>query len=167
VDALEILVTVGLFVVPVVYIIRSILIVVGLLKGPILRLYERYGDDEPIYYPLPGILLSLASVWVGIVLLVPTSSAVARMSAVPPILLLICAYFAQFYPPSMRYYIERFSISPRWLLHLREYTTRIERRRIAYMWLNLSPRTRLLFNSSDQAFLQWADFVVLASVNET
>ena len=52
---------------------------------------------------------------------------------------------------------------PRWIHELREYTTRDERRRIAYNWLRLPLRTRLHYNSDDRAFMLWADLLVLST----
>jgi hypothetical protein len=55
---------------------------------------------------------------------------------------------------------------PRWYHELRDRTSRYERRRIAYMWLHLPLRLRITYNSSDRAFSQWADFVIMGTIRE-
>jgi hypothetical protein len=141
---------------------RITLILAGFWKDPILRGFEHYGDDERLYNPLPGLLL-----WSGVLLLGAGIWADPLVENIPtwlPGLLLInFAYSAHRY----RALWERFPFLlalPRWSAQLREYTDREERRRIAYNWLDLSWRTRLLFNGSDRAFLQWADLIVMATV---
>jgi hypothetical protein len=42
-------------------------------------------------------------------------------------------------------------------------TTRAERRRLAYMWLRLPAKLRLIYNSNDRAFMEWADMVILST----
>ena len=148
----------------IVYLMWHTLILIGMLKGPILHKYEKYGDDEPFYYPLPGMFVAAAvlSVVGGYVI-----APIARIWCLPfgPGLILAGIgwfvwdrrYIAQRHP-------EIFQAYPRWCRELREYTSRLERRRIAYAWLRLPWKTRLVLNSNDRAFLQWADMVVLASL---
>ncbi len=147
------------------YLIRQVLIVAGLLKGPLLRQFEQYGDDEPVYYPLPGIFISFAVFLLAFGFLVAPILSAPFLPAGPGILMLAVAYAAQHYRDRVLRYPQVAQAYPRWLHRLREYTSREERRRIAYRWLTLSWRTRLLYNSSDSAFLIWADLVVLATVN--
>jgi len=146
------------------YLIRQVLIVVGLLKGPLLRLFEQYGDDEPVYYPLPGILLSLSVFLLAFGFLVYPILPAPFLPAGPGGLMMAAAYFAWHYRDVAYRHRDLYQAYPRWLNRLREYTTREERRRVAYRWLTLSWRTRLLYNSSDTAFLLWADLVVIATV---
>jgi hypothetical protein len=145
------------------YLMWHTLVLIGMLKGPILRKYEKYGDDEPFYYPLPGMFIAAAvlSVVGGHVI-----APVTRIWCLPfgPGVILAGVgwlvwdrkFIAQKHP-------EIFQAYPRWCRELREYTSRLERRRIAYMWLRLPFRTRLVLNSNDRAFLLWADMVVVAT----
>jgi hypothetical protein len=147
-----------------VYLVRQVLIVSGLLKGPLLRRFEQYGDDEPVYYPLPGILISLGAFLLAFGFLVYSIIPAPFLPGGPAVLAFAAAYAAWHYRDAAYRHPEISQAYPRWLAHLREYTTREERRRIAYRWLTLSWRTRLFYNSSDKAFLLWADLVVLATV---
>jgi hypothetical protein len=54
---------------------------------------------------------------------------------------------------------------PGWHGRFMETTSRWERRRIAYMWLRLPLRTRLLYNANDRLFFVWAEQVIVSTVN--
>jgi hypothetical protein len=158
----------GLVIIPllisVVFLVRIGLILIGLLKGPVLQTFEKYGDAENVYYPLPSILL-----WAGIFILSMTGFLADRASVFLPtapfgIFMLIAAYFAYTHPEIARQYPRLFMSYPRWYFDLRERTSRYERRRLAYMWLWLPRRLRLIYNGSDAAFNQWADLVILATM---
>lgn len=149
-----------------IYLVREALIISGYLKDPILRRFEKYGDDERVYYPIPGILIAAGFFVLGISQWAePYLRNVLCMPFGPALLLFTAAFFAErqreriYQNPG---FLTRF---PRWQYVLREYTTREERRRIAFHWLELPFRTRLLLNSSDRAFLNWADLIVLTTVN--
>ncbi|HLV34033.1 MAG TPA: hypothetical protein VKY59_02915 [Spirillospora sp.] len=146
------------------FLLRIGLILTGLLKGPILQTFEKYGDAENIYYPLPSILL-----WLGIMTLSLTALIAERAGIVLPtvpvgLLLLAAAYAAYTQQDLARQYPRIFMSYPRWYHDLRDRTSRYERRRLAYMWLSLPPRLRLIYNGSDHAFNQWADLVILATM---
>lgn len=141
---------------------RSVLIMTGMYKSPILRTFEKYGDDETIYFPLPALML-----WTGLTLiaaaLLLTNRAWAPL-AWPGLLLLLGAYIIYQRDDIAVRYPHIFLTLPRWYADLRERTTRFERRRLAYMWLWLPRRLRLIYNASDPAFNQWADLVIMASM---
>ncbi|MBZ0299299.1 MAG: hypothetical protein K8J31_06155 [Anaerolineae bacterium] len=146
------------------FLLRIGLILMGLLKGPILQTFEKYGDAENVYYPLPSILL-----WSGIFVLSATAFIAARTNILLPtapfgILLLVAAYAAYAHPELAQQYPRIFMSYPRWYFDLRERTSRYERRRLAYMWLWLPRRLRLSYSGSDPAFNQWADLVILATM---
>lgn len=147
-----------------VYLIRQVLIFAGMLKGPLLSLFELYGDDEPFYYPFPGILIALAAFLLAFGFLVEPIISAPFLPAGPGLLMLTAAYFAYRYRDVALRHPHIFQAYPRWLFRLRDYTSREERRRIAYRWLTLPWRTRLYYNSSDSAFLLWADLIVLATI---
>lgn len=151
-------------VISLVFLIRIGLILIGLMKGPILQTFEKYGDAENIYYPLPSMLL-----WAGVLVLSVTAFMADRADIILPtaplgLLLLIAAYFAYTHPEIARQYPQIFMSYPRWYFELRERTSRYERRRLAYMWLWLPRRLRLIYNGSDYAFNQWADLVIMATM---
>jgi hypothetical protein len=77
---------------------------------------------------------------------------------------LVGAYFSYRYPHLTGQKHGLFLNHPRWLFELGERTSRLERRRIAYMWLRLPLRLRLIYNSNDRAFLEWADMVILSTL---
>jgi hypothetical protein len=148
------------FFVSLIFLCRNVLILTGYYKEPILRTFEKYGDLETIYYPLPALLLwsglllfslqlalnlPLALDWFGIVLILLSVGAYAKPQ--------IATRFPQIF---MSY--------PRWYFKLREDTSRYERRRIAYMWLWLPRRLRWAYNNNDQAFQQWTDLVILSTM---
>jgi hypothetical protein len=146
------------------FLLRIGLILVGLLKGPILQTFEKYGDTENVYYPLPAILL-----WAGVFTLSATALLIERAGIALPTVplgigLLIAAYLAYTNPHLAKQFPRLFMSYPRWYFELRDRTSRYERRRLAYMWLSLPPRLRLIYNGSDHAFNQWADLVILATM---
>ena len=146
------------------FLLRTAMVLTGLLKGPILETFEKYGDIGNVYYPLPSILL-----WGGILVLSVTSLIADRASIFLPtmpigLLLVIASYAAYTNPQIARQYPRIFMSYPRWYFELRERTSRYERRRLAYMWLWLPRRLRLIYNASDHAFNQWADLVILATM---
>jgi MFS family permease len=143
------------------------LILGGLYKTPLLALFEKYGDAENQFQPVTqgaaavgaliasGAALSAvdqpwvwALFWIGLALAVTAAYAVLRT------------------PPSGRWRHDDWPQLPRWYYALRQYTTRQERRRIAYMWLWLPRRTRSLYHANDRAFLLWADLVIAGTLSE-
>jgi len=146
------------------FLLRIGLILVGLLKGPILRTFEKYGDDETVYYPLPSLLL-----WGGILVLSASTILGQQLAIFMPswligVGMIGAGYLAYTHPEIPRSFPQIFMIYPRWYYELRERTSRYERRRLAYMWLWLPPRLRLIYDGSDTAFNQWADLVILATM---
>ena len=146
------------------FLLRIGLILTGLLKGPILHTFEKYGDTENVYYPLPSLLL-----WGGVFLLSITrimavTANIWLPATIPGLALLVGAYIAQAHPELPQQYPRLFMSYPRWYFDLRDRTSRYERRRLAYMWLWLPPRLRFIYNGSDRAFNQWADLVIMATM---
>jgi len=146
------------------YMVRVVLVIAGWYKSPVLHSFEKYGDDENLYYPLPNLLICTGAFCLsGALVLQGYTGFVALW---PGFLFLVMAYFARRYA----YYAERYPrfllAFPHWYHELRERTTRLERRRIAYMWHRLPWRTRLIYNSSDKAFTVWADFIIMGTVLE-
>ncbi len=154
------------FLISLVFLIRTVLIITGLIKGPVLRTFEKYGDEEIIYHPTPSLLM-----WTGVLLLTisPVMSAALTTTlfslAWPGLLMIGGAYFLHNHPEVARQYPDIFMIYPRWYHELRSRTSRYERRRIAYKWLWLPARLRLAYNGNDRAFSQWADLIIMATMD--
>ena len=144
--------------------LRMVLMISGQLKGPVLQYYERYGDEEIYFFPLPNLLmwLGLTVITGGFVLeiwqivLVPTVPIGVFLFAMAGV-----GYYAQRW---VRQSADDLPLLPRWANTLFDNTTRHERRRIAYMWLRLPLRTRLLYNANDRAFFGWAELVIVATL---
>lgn len=146
---------------------RLVLILTGQLKGPVLRQYERYGDVEAHYFPLPWLLG-----WSGLALVfgsdvmnntITLGVDVSALSYVG-VFLIVLAIISYYTEERIRDNAKLMPVLPRWANTLAHNTTRHERRRLAYMWLRLPLRTRLLYNTSDHAFLKWAELVILATL---
>jgi hypothetical protein len=158
-----------MFVIPVVlvsifFLARSTLIVIGWLKSPVIRTFEQYGDPEPIYMPLTGLLF-----WAGVLAMAlgAWASVLANLSFPLIVLgfLLILTTLLIFQHPERAapWYYRLFKL-PRWYHQLRDRTTRYERRRIAYAWLRMPWRAQLAYNSDDRAFFIWADYIIMGTV---
>ncbi|MBZ0292655.1 MAG: hypothetical protein K8L99_08860 [Anaerolineae bacterium] len=137
-----------------------------MLKGPVLQTFEKYGDTENIYHPLPSLLF-----WSGI-MIVFISPIIAEALvtsttniAMPGFMMILAAYLVVTNPQYVREHPNIFFIYPRWYHELRARTSRYERRRIAYKWLWLPPRLRLIYSSSDRAFSQWADLIIMTTTD--
>jgi hypothetical protein len=139
---------------------RSVMIMLGVYKDPILHSLEDYGTDKR-YSPLVELV-----VWVGVSLIIFLFG-IADTS----IILIGCVMLtipATMIYPRMDGYIQRyphvFLFYPSWYNRLLRTTSREEQRRIAYMWLRLPFRTRILYSTHDAFFHQWTDLVLLSMV---
>ena len=146
--------------------IRMSLVLSGRLKGPLLSTYEPYGEEQP-FYPLPMLLFWMGTlIFTSGVLLYGSARGFIGLDLIGFslwILALLAHYFRGIGMSVMRL----LPTLPRWTLRLRDVAGRVERRRVAYMWLRLPRRTRLLYNISDRFFFLWVDLVVMASVGDT
>ena len=154
-----------IFVICLVFLIRTVLIITGMLKSPVLQTFEKYGDSENIYHPLPSLLF-----WTGMLLAVASPVVLSALRSTFPALLpgfvcIFAAYLIYTNPNFIRQYPNIFFVYPRWYHELRARTTRYERRRIAYKWLWLPARLRAIYNVSDRAFNQWADLVIMSTTD--
>lgn len=149
------------------YFARNVLIALGLHKSPVLRSSERYANIDDTYYGLPELLLSL-----GLLALFGSMVFMTYVSTrFPPYLIgmiiLLLALLSYQFRDHIKAYPQIFLSFPRWYVELRERTTREERRRIAYMWLTLPHKTRLIYSANDHAFSLWADLIILGTVTQT
>ncbi len=144
-----------------VWVIRDILVVTGVYKDPILRRFEVYGTDEDIYSPVMMLVLSC---YLLILLLL------IFLAGRTPMMMLMVFLWSPLYIVYQRRdkLIEKFPhiflYYPTWRYRLLWRTSREERRRIAYLWLFLPLRTRMLYSTHDAFFNQWTDMVLLTMV---
>lgn len=145
-------------------VIRLLLTLTGQLKGPVLYHFLRYGDSERHFFPLPDMLF-----WVGLLIFFGSLALRRFMQFDYPtelvtLLFLFLAYLSYTYRDWVYDHTNHFPRLPLWTNELYEKTSRHERRRIAFMWLRLPLRTRLLYNANNHAFRLWADMVILATL---
>jgi hypothetical protein len=153
-------------VVGVFFLLRSILILIGLYKDPILRLFEDYGPEEKLYLPaLPILAWGSVVIFAGGLWASRFTGLSFSLSCLGVIMLVTVGLGYNNYETAQKLHFTLLKY-PRWYHDLRERTSRYERRRIAYMWLHLPARLRLTYNSSDKLFFTWADFVILGTVRE-
>lgn len=141
--------------------IRTVLIASGVLKGPVFRASEKYGDRERFFQLLPQMLF-----WVGL-WFSGTGVAVRLVGDVPlfatevlgTVMIVLAGLTFVFPQIGLRYFR-----LPAWYFDLQERTTRYERRRIAYMWRRLPLNLRLIYSSNHRAFQDWADMVILGTI---
>lgn len=136
---------------------RSMLVLLGAYKDPLLANFEKYGEEH-FFSPLitlifwAGIFIYLSLYWyfppatvfgLGLFIIIPLGSLYGIIIR------------------GVKKYKEFFSQHPRWFYELLQMTDREERRRIAYMWLFLPASTRMLYNANNHLFRQWVEQVVL------
>lgn len=141
--------------------LRSIFVVIGVYKDPVLATFESYGEER-FFSPLVMLI-----VWVtvfGYVCLYWYLDAnvlfMAGMLFLLPISALHRAIFAFLVRHSS--FFERY---PAWYHNMLTLTDREERRRIAYLWLFLPPATRMIYNVNTTLFNRWMEQVLL-TVNQ-
>lgn len=143
---------------------RLALIFIGTYKAPLLQLFEKYGDDENRFFPLPRLLF-----WMGMAM---ASGAdvlswggffIPETVGIIGILFMLMSYCVVMLPMSLRDILDEFPPLPTWYHRLRKHTSREERRRIAYVWLKLPRKTRLLLNSNNHAFFLWTELIILST----
>lgn len=149
------------------FLLRLVLIIVGLHKGPVLEMFEKYGDEEPFFFPLPQLVGWFGAAMFAVGLITGEGGRGFNVGTVAGAFVLCLAYVLFSSKERLQSRLSTLPTIPMWLGRLNENTSRYERRRIAYMWLHLPLRTRLLYNASDRFFFLWADLVIMATVRES
>jgi len=155
------------FVASLIGIFRILFVLAGMYKSPVLELFEQYGDPPPVYYPWTQLLI-----WVGILLFSVSlfwgggGFQDALGTNLLGVLFLLIAWMSHTFKANVVKVLQELPQFPSWYNKLESYTSRVERRRIAYMWLRLPMRTRWLYNASDKFFFQWVDLVIIATVSD-
>ncbi len=149
------------------YFVRNLLIAMGWLKSPLLRLFERYGVGDDSYTVLPELVLSFALLTFAITSVVAEGFFSTPLPAVLLVLLYIFGWGVFRSKQFARRFPALFMALPLWYSELRERTSREERRRIAYRWLSLPRSTRSAYSANDHAFNLWADLVIIGTITHT
>ncbi len=157
------IVTIPILLVSLFFVIRMLLIVMGLYKTPVIRSFEKYGGEENPHYPLFHFLVWLAILFINLWFTVSFLLDLTLMQLWGALLLIVGPYMYNWLLRFAKRHPDVFSAYPHWYHELRGRTSRYERRRIAYMWLHLPWGMRWSYNSHDRAFIQWADLVILAT----
>ena len=154
-----------IFMVTMYFLLREMLIIAGVLKGPILYMYQKYGDQEEFYFVVPRLMF-----WLGSFLITSSIWGVYFMSSVSVlvitgfILISFAVYINNYFYSLPEAQQLKWLFYPRWQHELIQRTTRLERRRIGYMWLHITPNLRRVYSGNTRAFWEWADFVIIATL---
>lgn len=137
--------------------VRSVLMIIGAYKDPLLASFEKYGEEH-FFSPVvslvawAAIFLYVFLFWyippefmfaIGVFIVLPITSSYGMLLRI------------------LKKYQGKLSHYPRWFYELVEMTDRDERRRIAYMWLFLPASTRMIYNANNYLFRQWVEQVLL------
>jgi hypothetical protein len=143
------------------------LIVSGVLKGPVIRRFERYSVFDDTYYPLPGLCFSLGALTLCAGLLLRQMTDSTFPAHLPGLFLITFGFVALRGFGLAKRFPRLFLAYPQWYADLRERTTREERRRLAFMWLFLPRRARLFYSVHTWAFVIWADLVIVSTSTQS
>lgn len=148
------------------FLIRTILIAAGMLKGPLMASFRAYGPVErPYLVGLPLLAWSGAALFMGSLWASRYPSLSFGLGSIGMLLSFVAVLGYNSYDSAVRWHTRLFQY-PVWYHDLSERTSRYERRRIAFMWLHLPAKLRLTYSSSDRAFFTWADFVIMGTIRE-
>lgn len=146
------------FLIVLVLFFRASLITAGVYKEPVLAAFQQYGDEVPVSPLLETLLWGGLLGYMFFVALVPSSFLILFG-------VVLVVFFGSFYwqvKDRIMSYPEIFLQYPRWYREIIDYTSREERRKLSYMWLALPLRTRLLYNTRQDAFHKWVELVMLS-----
>ncbi len=146
------------------FLTRTVLMITGFLKSPFLYHFEKYGDEEEFIQLTASFLggLGFFALITNILLVKVAGYDMFLLSF--SLMLWVLAFLSYKRPEWLGHPYGLILNHPRWLHELSQRTTRLERRRIAYMWMRLPLKLRVVYNSNDRAFLEWADMVILGSL---
>jgi len=138
--------------------LRAGLVTLGFYEEPMLSAFQQYGDEvgfSPLFESLAwgGVLAYLL-----FVVLAPSSFLV--LIGVFCFVMFVMLYWR--IRDSVMRHPQVFLRFPNWYREIVDHTTREERRKLAYMWLALPLRTRLLYNAQHEEFRKWVELVVLS-----
>jgi hypothetical protein len=143
---------------------RTILVILGRLKSPLLHTFEPYTDTPPMYNSLRNIAIWLTILLFGIVSCLADFMRVPFMLVIPIVLAAIIAFAAEANAAAIYERVPCLMPLPGWYRELMARTTKLERRHLAYRWLALPSRARAHYNYNDKAFRLWADLVIASCI---
>lgn len=137
--------------------IRSLLVVMGTYKDPLLATFEIYGQP---YTAKP--ILSLL-IWLAILSYVMLFWYMHSAFVFAVGIMIVIPYGALHHPTLrlIKKYEKELCQFPHWYNDLIHMTDRHERRRIAYLWLRLPVATRMIYNVNHASFKLWVEQVLL------
>jgi len=138
--------------------LRASLITFGYYKEPVLTAFQQYGEEVG-FSPLLDMVL-WGSILLFLMLLVIVPSSLLILFGIISLTGLILAYWR--IKGDVMNYPTLFLQYPHWYRDIVDHTSREERRKISYMWLGLPLRTRLLYNTREDAFRKWVELVVIS-----
>jgi hypothetical protein len=137
--------------------VRTFLIVIGAYKDPVFASFENYGDER-IFSPMFSLVawaISFAYMMLFWYINPGLAFSVGLIIGIPLVA------FRDIFEAMVYEHHQAFRIFPLWYHELVINTDREERRRLAYMWLQLPPRTRMIYNTHTVLFLQWVEQVLV------
>ncbi len=137
---------------------RASLITLGYYKEPVLTAFQQYGDEVNFSPLLETVLWGILLGYMFFVALVPSSSLI--MLGVVMFVVFVSLYWQL--KDNINNRPDVFLQYPRWYREIVDHTSREERRKLSYMWLVLPFRTRLLYNTRQDAFHKWVELVMLS-----
>ncbi len=145
------------------WLVRRAAVISGLYKDPIMATFRLYGPEMP-FSPLARFFdaLGLWSLIVGSIVSSLTTS-YRSLWGYAPVIFLALAVMALAGTIITRRSQSLFHTLPLWYSELMRYTTRQERRHIAYAWLRLPRRMRWRLNADQASFRVFVDLVRLTS----
>jgi hypothetical protein len=155
------LLLIGVFGTGIIFLVRLILIFVGILKTPVMRVLQVYAEESKYYYPLAALIWWFGVCWTSGALLIMRVFGSGFPIFLPGIALGFLAAHLLLNPEKTP--IPASGLQPRWYRELADRANRDEQRRIAYMWLRLPPRLRTFFELNDRAFSTWTDLIILST----
>ncbi len=138
--------------------VRSVFVVSGTYKDPVLASFERYGEEERIFSP-PISLLIWGACFAYVSLYWYISGSIAMALGIFTVILVGSLHKVA--SDLLHKYKDFFRKYPPWYDEIIQMTDREERRRIAYMWLFLPAKTRMVYNTNNVLFKQWVEQVLL------
>ena len=150
-----ILVGIGLIIV--IMTLRAFLVMTGFYKTPLLTSFQAYGEEK-IVSPVITFLFWFCMLAIYLLIFVVNLTGWIILVIIMGAILSATWHqkervFKQFSKVFFRY--------PAWYYTLYQRTSREERRRLAYMWLFLPLRTRMVYNTHDAFFDSWVDLVLM------
>lgn len=138
--------------------IRATMVTLGYYKEPVLSAFQQYGEEVGFSPLLESILWGFALAYMIFLALVPSSFLI--IGGVLLTIIVVTLYWQ--IKENIMEHPNLFLQYPRWYRDIVDHTTREERRKISYMWLGLPLRTRLLYNTREDAFRKWVELVVIS-----